>query len=548
MHFRGLLCCLICFFVLPAIGGRVHAYQPSDPAIVAMVDRGVRFLEKQERMTEGETVLIAFAHLKAQHDESNQVVMRGIRQATKFAENAGRVGKDRRYKSHYEHALSVMLLCEIDPRRFRNELEAFLAYFNESQLRHGGYGYPGEGVGDVSQTQYAVLALWTLGKHGFEIDYQRLIRTMEWLFRVQDLEGGWPYHGKIIQGREERFPQSRISTSMSIAGGSTLLIAADALQMWGSHGVDSETRVIGLPKAVRIFAPNAQDARLAEVRPPRHSRIWQAIREMENWRDKTRTGPSDELPKAMYWNFYKYYSYERYYTFLELIGDSSRVKIPDWYDTTVERLARLQNISGGWEVKAHTNPGVSTAFAILFLVRSTKQSLTGSGGAGTAIGGRDFLPDVSNTILRAGKIYRKRETNELSGIILQLESDDADSFDGKVVSNAVKLSPDSAERTIQIERLDKLVRGSRSWQARRFAARLLASSDDMEAVPGLIFALSDPDHKVRTNAREGLRMISRNFEGYGLSDEPTVYETVRIQRNWRDWYRRVRPGYEFVDD
>jgi len=109
------------------------------------------------------------------------------------------------------------------------------------------------------------------------------------------------------------------------------------------------------------------------------------------------------------------------------------------------------------------------------------------------------------------------------------------------------LDTDPVARAAQLDRLERLVRGSRSWQARRVAARLLGTSDELRVAPALIFALSDPDTSVRKYARDGLRFISRKFEGFGMPDNPTQADVQQAQQQWRDWYRRLNPKHVFLD-
>ena len=129
-----------------------------------------------------------------------------------------------------------------------------------------------------------------------------------------------------------------------------------------------------------------------------------------------------------------------------------------------------------------------------------------------------------------------------------LEGDGADELDGKALDDRAVLATDPVERSAQLDRLERLVRGSKSWQARRVAARLLGTSDDLRVVPALIFALSDPDKIVRNYARDGLRFISRTFEGFGMPDEPTNAQLRQAQRKWRQWYLTMKPGYVFLDE
>jgi hypothetical protein len=128
-----------------------------------------------------------------------------------------------------------------------------------------------------------------------------------------------------------------------------------------------------------------------------------------------------------------------------------------------------------------------------------------------------------------------------------LEKDGAGETEGKSIPDDLELDEDPIVRATQMDRLERLVRGSRSWQARRVAARLLGKSDELRVVPSLIFALSDPDGSVRRYARDGLRFISRRFDGFGMSNDPTTAEVDKVQRQWRDWYRTMNPKFVFLD-
>ena len=62
--------------------------------------------------------------------------------------------------------------------------------------------------------------------------------------------------------------------------------------------------------------------------------------------------------------------------------------------------------------------------------------------------------------------------------------------------------------------------------------------------PILIYALSDPDRGVALAARDGLRFISRKFDGVGLPDKFTPAEQTSAIDAWQRWYRTVRPDAE----
>ncbi|MEZ6091036.1 MAG: HEAT repeat domain-containing protein [Pirellulaceae bacterium] len=127
-----------------------------------------------------------------------------------------------------------------------------------------------------------------------------------------------------------------------------------------------------------------------------------------------------------------------------------------------------------------------------------------------------------------------------------LENPEAE-IDERAIFNSLKLPEDPAKRADAINRLKRLVRGGPP-KVRRAAARALGQSSDLDLVPTLIFALTDPDKPASREARNALRFVSRKFNGFGLSDDPTPKELKQAVDQWKAWYLRVNPSYVFLDD
>ncbi|MEM0925801.1 MAG: hypothetical protein AAGJ83_07170 [Planctomycetota bacterium] len=523
-----------------------QGYTPDHPEVIEMVDRGLLYLEKATFRSPGEQLICAYAHFKVHHDETAKIVVDGIQNARAFAARA-----QQRYstmppggnnKFIYEAAVAVLFLCEVSPTKYRSELTTLKRFFDDAQMAIGSYTYPGVEEGDVSQTQYAILAIWTLDRFGFRLDYNRVGRIAEWLLRVQDRDGPWPYHGFLPPGNTLISQTKEISLSMALAGAGSLLIGGDAMGAWGATRGGDAAAALGLPKAVKLFIPDENAERRRRAKLPKE-KVFQAIERMEKWRKSHGRGNE----KGLGWYFYMMYTMERYESFLEIARGEEVQASPRWYNEGVDELKRYQDNSGGWTVISETEPGVSTAFAILFLIRSTQRSLGTAIGAAT-IGGYGFEGDVSKSKLVNGQAVVKSPAQSVAGMLDLLEKDGADDLDGKALANRTKLSDDPVERAAQLDRLERLVRGSQSWQARRVAAKVLGTSDELRVVPALIFALSDPDTSVRLYARDGLRFISRKFEGFGMPDKPNNQQVRDAIRKWRAWFLTMRPGYVFLDD
>ncbi len=538
------------------------AYSPEDPEVQSMVDRGIKYLEglSEKELNqnaygepEGQPMLIAYAHFKTEGDANAPLVKIGLANAMRYVErvrrDGGRVNPKPHTKAIYEICVAIMLLADVDAKGYSGELKLLLNALLPEQKPHGGFGYVGEPHGDTSQVQYVSLALWTLDRNGFELDYERVNRMIQWILRVQDPTGYWTYKPEDPgpgRGMVSQRPQL-LSVTTCLAAGSALLISADVLRQWGATDA-SDPKIEGLPKAIKISMIDPTEAQKREVARKKAARtpteaMMAALGRMDAYRAQRpfkRTGAAD-------WYYYMLYTLERYESFMDF-ADPGRSASTAWYDNGVTSLKELQDASGAWGVSdaSFNDPPSSTAFAILFLIRSTKKAIATSS-RGTVAGGFGLPSDTSKIVVSGTQIKGEPAAAAVTDLLGMLEEDDADTFDQKSIPEDLKLETDPKRRRQQLDRLDRLVRGSQSWQARRVAAKLLGKSDDLAVVPALIFALSDPDTIVRRSALDGLRFISRKFDDAGMPDKPTPQEIRQAQQSWRKWYQTIYPGYVFLD-
>lgn len=536
----------------------VWAYGSDSPKVVEMVDKGVRFLEglSQADLTKGSwggedyhIVLVAYAHFKARHDPDAPLVRAGVRKAQQTAASVSPRGPGgipgSTNKTIYQVSISILLLCEVDAVKYEKEIVAMRDSLLAVQMPHGGFGYLGEPNGDTSQAQYVVLAMWTMDQKGIKVPEARVNAIHTWFQRVQDIGGAWPYRatdpgaGKPLARQGTQY----MSMSTTLAGASSILIAGDYFLLWRER-----QRINPIPKGVpeAVFVegekplPGKERRNAAQLKP---DDILASVNRMANYRNK-------EGSKGSAWHYYLTYSLERFESFYEFARNQSPPE-PPWYNQAVDDLASRQAANGGWGVKDNANspPPVATAFAILFLVRSTKQAIEESQ-QGTLAGGFGLPGDTTKIRVDGTQIKGEPVAGAVTDLLDMLEGDDADALEGKSLPEDMELATEPKARRVQIERLERLVRGSSSWQARRVAARLLGQSDEIKVVPSLIFALDDPDTVVRTFARDGLRFISRKFEGFGMEIKPgkkqDYGELRKAQRLWREWYLTMDPGFIFV--
>lgn len=243
---------------LVVVAGRpAFSYTPTDPVVTKMVNQGVSYLEKLSdkdfgggdpfSAIAGEAILIGYAHHKCRHDPDSAAVKRALKGAKAVVSSLTKGGGKTPQKRTYVIAISVLLFAEVDADAYRSELQTLQQYLVQYQSGNGAFCYPDDDPkksGDISMSQYGMLAIWTLDRNGIPLDYNRVTESLQWLLRVQDPSGGWPYHamdpgagkGNIAQSKRE------MTDSMALAGGSSLLIGGDALRLWGNTDADAGHR------------------------------------------------------------------------------------------------------------------------------------------------------------------------------------------------------------------------------------------------------------------------------------------------------------------
>jgi hypothetical protein len=245
------------------------------------------------------------------------------------------------------------------------------------------------------------------------------------------------------------------------------------------------------------------------------------------------------------WPLYYLYALERYQSFREQAEGRSD---PDhnWYDDGVEYLARIQTKEGGWTGLGGDE--VSTAFAVLFLIRSTQRAIQKSGyGEGRLTGGRGLPSSVANVQVKSGKIVGTPLGGSVADALAALEDPDHPDYDVITATDEpVTLSSEQPTRSRQLTRLRRIVH-SGSYKARAMAVRVLARERNLDDVPLLILALGDPDPHVRREADRGLRFISRRLDGVGPlpASDDAEGQAAHVEA-WKQWYRSVRPNAEFL--
>ncbi len=503
----------------------------ANPIVDEMVTKGVAYLETVDHGQLGGKCLIGMAVFKHLGDKDHAKVQeavaacRGV--ARPGAESASR-------QSIYSLGIAVIFLVEIDSSEYREDIRTLVEAIRMRQRDHGGFGYPDGNqhapFGDTSMTQYAVLGLWAGTRSGaVEFPLEETEKVCNWLLRTQDPSGGWGYQGKD-PGDFGRVEQDRVTLSLSAAGLGSTYICADLLQFTQPPPEKEET---GLPPALQPVKEAKVHEPLTKVVEVRN--IGRGITDGNRWFARN----YDIENKS--WQHYYMYALERYQSFKEL-AEGREIANPRWYEDGVRYLRANQAEDGSWA--GQPDPQVATAFAVLFLLRSTKKTIEKTVSRlseGVLTGGRGLPGDTTRVSVARGQVVALPAARDLAGLLELLESgDSAEQAALASMPLSASLSDKAEERSEQIARLGQLLRGG-SVGTRRAAVGLLAASPRMDVAAELIAALTDADQEVVITARDGLRRLSRRFGGFGLPDSPTEEEKQSAQQAWAAWLRLVGP-------
>jgi len=187
------------------------------------------------------------------------------------------------------------------------------------------------------------------------------------------------------------------------------------------------------------------------------------------------------------------------------------------------------------------------------LVRSAQKTIAQSPtvvtdlGKGVLLGGLGLPPNTADLKEQDGKLVESPLVGSLDDLLTLIEDPKNADFDRLAQSNtAVALDNDVVKRSGQIVRLRAIVSGG-TFESRLIAVRAIARVRELDNVPLLIYALTDPDQRIVREADKGLRFISRKFDGFGMPAEPKPAEIKAIVASWKDWFRSIRPNAEFLD-
>ncbi|MFV1967997.1 MAG: prenyltransferase/squalene oxidase repeat-containing protein [Pirellulaceae bacterium] len=507
----------------------VHAYDPDSPEVLAMTNKAVAFLERYGRHEEpGGQALIGMALYKAGKQKDHPVIQQSVAAARRMAAAVGQKGDVG--ETCYNAAICSIFLCEMDPVAYKNEIEILLRGVLMRQLQTGAWSYNPKSYDDTSQSQYGALCLWAAHHNGIKIPAEPVERALAFFMQSQDQSGGWTYR---------RNPP--VTPGMTAAGLGSAYICAHLLGM--SEAVEQQKKEdSGVPSALKVVGEEAERAKkVPPLKPTRtnFSAVRNCVQRGSNW--FAQNGFDFEKER---WKMYYIYGLERCMSYKEIVEGNVQHE-PAWYNEGVEFLRKTQAANGSWSVA--TGAPAGTAFGILFLMRSTKKSIQ-KAEKGRVTGNKGLPKDLTQIRVDGrGKVVDEKEIPPIDNLLALLEDEggvQGDYIDG--MPNELELASDPQVRATQLARLRRLALTG-SFQARLTAVNTIGRVRDLDNVPMLIYALSDGAWQVAKGGRDGLRFISRKFDGFGMPEKPKRPQYLDAQKKWKEWYLSIRPDGEFIE-
>ena len=363
---------------------------------------------------------------------------------------------------------------------------------------------------------------------------------------------------------------------MQAAGISSVYLLADLLQLtrrvFDVESAAGSAQGLGLPKTVKIYVP-PKEGQDKSGRPDQpltdfnKSLLGNTVGAGNRSFDSAFTY---EHPK---WNYYYLYALERYCYFRKQAeGNLGGGNFKSWYDGGVKFLEGEQADDGSFAPTNKKYRVSATAFAVLFLVRSS-EIISLPPAEGEMAGGTGFGPGVLSRSDNGNVVSSEAEQNLGAMIALlkdneKLSSEQLERINESLKKQIVEFRNEDEKSRAKVQAFLRSMVGAKNYYRRLIAVRFLAGEQDMDNVPGLIYAVSDPDFRIAFEAHQGLRLISRKIDSMKLSqttiqnarrdpgplkkNSPQIANLMRsefntMEKRWSEWFLKIRPNAELFN-
>lgn len=378
---------------------------------------------------------------------------------------------------------------------------------------------------DLSNTQFAVLALWIARKHGVAVNFNLLATEKNYRF-IQKRDGGWDYPGSdpddMTAGNETTAP-------MTCSGLVALAVA----------------RGLGL-QALRVKSANPLKTGNG-VASTNDRAVAAALKYLET------AMKSERIGVTLRDNLYFLWSLER----VAVIYDLETIGSVEWYKWGADHLLKSQSEDGSWGSNyTGSNGEINTAFALLFLNRANlAKDLTATlkGTAKINLPERKTDPEpIKVNPKQSGdpEAEATRLANELikatattrPTTLAKLRDTKGSVYTEALVRAIAKLQgePQREAREALALRLKRMTAltlremlKDENREIRNAAAWACGLKDDKQFISDLIVVLNDTETLVVQSARNSLRSLSG--KDFGPQSDANPADKAKSIADWKAW-------------
>ena len=527
-------------------------FAPESSEVKSVVDRAVEYLTNINPSGEkGVLAGLAIAEASKRYGglvpKDHPVIKKAISGIIKGVDS----GNLLRAHAMYHPCLAMILLCEVDDKKYRPQIEKLIKSFEERQLDDGGFTYHGSKSWDTSQTQYVALAYFVARQHQIPVSLESTRRILEFVIAKQT-GNTWTY----TSGQRGQ----RVSIHAALSG--TAYLLGDLLRLQPRLKVEKKV-VEGLGAdlppsiSVHIVAQELSDNASAEA-------AWSGdgplvdINSSSFKSCKQKANQHFEnvfVLKAPQWSYYYLYAFERYAFFRQQAeGDIGNRAMKSWYDDCFAMFKEVQKEDGSMPKgpESTVSADINTSFAIMFLVRSSEilsippagSNLEGGGGLGKTSG--KALKELKNGRIRAEET--SKNLNELiENLGEELSNDQLETLSNSIKDAIREYQAQPEKSRGQARAFLRSLVSDKNYYKRLIGVKFLAGEQDLDNAPALIYAMGDPDVRVCMEAHNGLRLVSRKIDSITVPEKPTLSDFQLAKDRWVSWLKKLRPDAELLD-
>ncbi len=583
---RGVRLLAILAIALCAVGGgslRAERLTQDSPEVKAAVEKGAKYLASKMPLvtTRGELAFATYTLIRAEVDVKDPAVQLGLRRLLDYCKD----GKYTPPYNNYEAAVELMALTVAEAaagesnKKYKTEIEAIISFIVSKQHQHGEWDYfqyDNDYFGDTSQTQFALLGLWTAQVHGYSVPKDVWERAASWQIGTQHPSGGFSYHPRGGEGAGVP-----VQHGMTVAGMCSLAICFRQLYPSASFrgsklpegdvadAKPRESKKYGVLETVEIEQPEPEPGQPAAAPDAGDDSQPSAAVSQEAIQKGINRGLAWLVPR---WTVHKVPKFPLYYLYgIERVGALLKLNTfggHDWFDEGAAHLIATQEDDGGWRSEGGAMP--CTCFAILFLIRATGKVVGDAPnylGDGLQQGNKGFLTDLPDNpnqinVTDTGRVNVPKFTGDLDKLLNELSNPKSDNI--LAVQDQIVRTFQTGNREALIGKQEELkaMLQSENAEVRRTALWALARCEQIRLAPLMIDALDDENFDVVVEAHTALCVLSRKPLGLDIPSDPFAEIPPganaaqrdeflnkwrkEARQRWHAWYRAVSP-YEDRD-